>query len=248
VIDPRPTEVFFEIGPGGGALTRPLAARAAKVVAIEIDRDLAAALRAAQPANVTTLEADVLRADWTALVREQAGGRPVRLAGNLPYNISSPILFRLVDAFRAGVPFLDATVMLQLEVADRLAAVPDTREYGVLAILASLSADVERLLTLPPGAFRPPPKVHSAVVRLRFRQPTVRLTDVRLFEALVKTIFTQRRKTLANALKPFASTRGLEARAAIAAAGLDGRRRPETLQLSELARLAAAFAAGGGRQ
>jgi 16S rRNA (adenine1518-N6/adenine1519-N6)-dimethyltransferase len=246
-IDPRPEEIFIEIGPGGGALTRPLAERAATVVAIEVDRDLAAALRAARVPNVTTVEADVLDVDLPALVREHGGGRPVRIAGNLPYNIASPILFRLIDAFRAGAPLGDATLMLQLEVADRLAAAPDTREYGVLAILASLYADVERVLTLPPGAFRPPPAVRSAVVRLRFRRSAVPVEDARLLESLVKTIFTQRRKMLANALKPFAAARGLDAAAALAAAGLDGGRRPETLQLPELARLAAVFASGRGR-
>lgn len=247
VIDPRPEDVFIEIGPGGGALTRPLAERAAKVVAIEVDRDLAARLRSARPGNVTIVEGDVLDVDLPALVGEQGGGRPVRIAGNLPYNISSPILFRLIDAFRAGVPLADATVMLQLDVADRLSAAPGTREYGVLAILASLHAEVERLLTLPPGAFRPPPTVRSAVARLRFRPPAVPVADADLFESLVKTIFTQRRKTLANALKPFASALGLDGRGAISAAGLDGRRRPETLQLSELAGLVAVFASGRGQ-
>lgn len=247
VIDPRPQDVFIEIGSGGGALTRPLAERGATVVAIEVDRDLAAALRTARLPKVTIMEADVLDVDLPALVGAHAAGGAVRVVGNLPYNITSPILFRLTGAFQAGAPIADATLMLQLEVADRLAAAPDTREYGVLAILVSLFADVERVLTLPPGAFRPPPQVRSAVVRLRFRPPPVAVADLRLLESLVKSIFTQRRKTVANALKPFASTRRLEARAALAAAGLDGGRRPETLQLPELARLAAVFSSAGDR-
>ncbi|MGH9330387.1 MAG: 16S rRNA (adenine(1518)-N(6)/adenine(1519)-N(6))-dimethyltransferase RsmA [Vicinamibacterales bacterium] len=246
VIDPRPDDVIVEIGPGGGALTRPLAERAAAVVAIEIDRDLAAGLRRHAPANVTVVEANVLDTDLAALVTEQVARLDlavpsIRIAGNLPYNISSAILFRLVDLYHAGAGVTDATLMLQLEVVERLAAEAGSREYGVLSILASLHADIGQLLTLPPGAFRPPPKVWSAVVRLRFRAPKVEVQDKAVFEAVVKSIFTQRRKTLSNALKPFAAARGREAAATIAAAGLDGRRRPETLQLSELARLAAIF-------
>ena len=255
VIDPQPDDLFLEIGPGGGALTRPIAQRAAAVTAIEIDRDLAAELRRNAPPNVTVVETNVLDMDLATVVRQlasrgatsgsptgpQAPGRKphgVRVAGNLPYNISSPILFRLIDLYRAGVGVTDATLMLQLEVAERLAAAPGSRDYGVLSILASLYAEIEQVLTLPPGAFRPPPKVWSAVVRIRFRPAGVEVDDEAVFEGLVKSIFTQRRKTLSNALKPFAASRGMESAAVIAAADLDGRRRPETLNLPELARLA----------
>jgi 16S rRNA (adenine1518-N6/adenine1519-N6)-dimethyltransferase len=247
LIDPRPDDVFLEIGPGGGALTGPLTGRAARVVAVEVDRELAAALRASAPQNLTIVEDDILDLDLAALVDRHAAGRRVRIAGNLPYNISSPILFRLVDWHRRRGGVEDATLMLQLEVADRLAAAPGSRQYGVLPILVGVHADIERVLTLPPGAFRPPPTVRSAVVRLRFRPPPVAIADEAAFEALVRTIFTQRRKTLANALKPFAETRGLAAATALARAGLDGRRRPETLQLADLARLAAAFSSADGR-
>lgn len=247
VIGPGPEEIFVEIGPGAGALTGPLAERAATVVAIEIDRDLAAALRRRAPDNLTIIAANVLDVDLRALIKEQTAraGRapwPIRVAGNIPYNISSPILFRLIDLYRAGAGVTDATLMLQLEVAERLAASPGSRDYGVLSILASLYAEIELVLTLPPGAFRPPPKVWSAVVCMRFRSPTVEIGDPPLFEGLVKSIFTQRRKTLSNALKPFAAARGVDAASVIAAANLDGRRRPETLNLSELARLAAVSA------
>ena len=243
VINPQPDEIFIEIGPGGGALTAPLAERSASVTAVEIDRDLAAGLRRRAPANVAVIEANVLDIDLAALVKERValagtGVRTVRIAGNLPYNISSPILFRLIDLYRGGAGVTDATLMLQLEVAERLAAAAGSRDYGVLSILASLYAEIEQVLTLPPGAFRPPPKVWSAVVRVRFRPVEVEVDDEAVFEGLVKSIFTQRRKTLSNALKPFASSRGTEAAAAIAAADLDGRRRPETLNLQELARLA----------
>ena len=132
--------------------------------------------------------------------------------------------------------------MVQREVADRLEAVPGTGDYGVLSISVQLHADVRRVLTLPPGAFRPPPRVHSAVVRLTFRAPTVAIGDERQFEAMVRSMFTQRRKTLANALAAFAEGRGQRAGDVLRAAGIDPSRRPETLTLDELARLAAAFA------
>jgi 16S rRNA (adenine1518-N6/adenine1519-N6)-dimethyltransferase len=236
-IEPGPEDVFLEIGPGRGALTFALAERAAAVVAVEIDRTLAAQLRRSAPSNVTVVESDILRLDLAAVLREHAAGRPIRVAGSLPYNISSPILFALIRLFRAGAGLSDATVMLQLEVAERLAAQPGSRDYGVLTILTSLWADIDLALVLPPGAFRPPPKVRSAVVRLGFRQPRVDVSDTDSFEALVKAIFSQRRKTLSNALKPFAAIRGLDAAAMLREANLDGRRRPETLDLAELARL-----------
>ena len=128
--------------------------------------------------------------------------------------------------------------MVQLEVAERIEAKAGTRDYGVLAILVQLQADVTRLLTLPPGAFRPVPDVRSAVLRLTFRQPRVSVPDPALFETMVRSMFTQRRKTLTNALKPFDAA----AAEVIARAGFDGRRRPETLQLTEIARLAELFA------
>jgi len=130
---------------------------------------------------------------------------------------------------------------VQLEVADRIAAVPGSKDYGVLSILIQLHAAVTRLLSLPPGAFRPPPRVRSAVLGLRFRPPTVALRDEPTFEAMVRSVFTQRRKTLQNALRPFADGRGATAADALDAAGIDPGRRAETLQLSELARLADFF-------
>jgi len=163
---------------------------------------------------------------------------------------TGPLLTRLTPPRRRALLALaaatggvtDATLMLQREVADRLTAGPDTREYGVLSIQAALHADVTRVLALPPGAFRPPPKVSSAVVRLVFRPPRVAVRDEALLVAMVRSIFTQRRKTLNNALKPFAEARGRKAAEALTTAGLDGQRRPETLQLIELARLADVFA------
>ena len=163
-IDPRPDQTFLEIGPGQGAITRRLAERAAAVVAVEVDRDLAATLRAEAIERLTVIEADVLEVDLATL------GLPAgtRVAGNLPYNISSPILFQLLDAQRRLNVFADATLMLQKEVADRLIASPGTKDYGPLTIFTALHARVTRLLTLPPGAFHPPPQVTSAVVRVQF--------------------------------------------------------------------------------
>jgi 16S rRNA (adenine1518-N6/adenine1519-N6)-dimethyltransferase len=242
-IDPAPDQAFIEIGPGRGALTRPLAARAQSVVAYEIDRDLAAELRATTPPNVTIVEGDFLETSdfrlQTSDFRLQTSD--FRIAANLPYNVASPILFKLVDLYRAGLRIVDATVMLQREVADRLVAEPKTKDYGVLTILIRHVAGVERLMNLPPGAFRPAPKVRSSVVRLRFHAPDPPVADERVFAGLVQAIFTRRRKTTANALLAFDRSAAIDPATALARADLDGRRRPETLTVAELARLAEVF-------
>ena len=243
-IDPQPDQTFIEIGPGRGALTRPLAARAKAVIAFEIDRHLAAALRESAPPNVTLVEGDFLETADRLGHRQSMSG-PLRVAGNLPYNVASPIMFTLVDLARRGVPLVDATVMLQREVAERLAAPPGSRDYGVLSVLIGHRASVRRVLTLPPGAFRPPPKVHSAVVSLRFHTPDPIVANEELFAAIVQAVFTRRRKTLANALLAFEGTQtGTQTvRRVLDIAAIDGRRRPETLAIAEFARLADAFPA-----
>jgi 16S rRNA (adenine1518-N6/adenine1519-N6)-dimethyltransferase len=271
-IDPQPGDHFLEIGPGQGVLTLRLAPRVAHLTAIEIDRDLTSALSPRLPANVDLIEGDVLEVDLGPIVAEGS----IRVAGNLPYNISSPILFRLIDACRgsltaraapgpahisdaanAGSPecplprapaagprrrepakLVDATLMVQREVAARIEGRPGTRDYGVLAISVQLYADVRRVLTLPPGAFRPEPKVHSAVVRLTFRPPAVDLRNHELFAGMVRTLFTRRRKMLGNALAPFAGSHGLDAREVLEAIGIEAARRAETLELAELAAIA----------
>jgi 16S rRNA (adenine1518-N6/adenine1519-N6)-dimethyltransferase len=161
----------------------------------------------------------------------------------LPYNVASPIMFKLVEFYAGGLPLTDATLMLQREVADRLIAVPGTRDYGVLTVLIGLHAQIDRLLALPPGAFRPVPKVRSALVRLTFHPPPSAIRHPQFFEAMVQAIFTRRRKTLANALLAFPPSAAKTPARALAAAGIDGGRRPETLAISELARLADALAA-----
>jgi 16S rRNA (adenine1518-N6/adenine1519-N6)-dimethyltransferase len=237
-LDPAPGDTFLEIGPGRGALTRALAPRVARVVAVEIDRDLASALPSHVPPNVHVITGDFLDVDLETVLRDEA--RPLRVVGNLPYNVSSPILFRLLAAADQGRRFRDATVMLQKEVADRIVASAGTQGYGTLAVQVGLLADVDRLLVLPPGAFRPPPKVTSAVVRLRFRAPAADVGDPAAFERVVRGVFTQRRKTLLNALRPVADSFGRSAPQVLERAGLDPSRRPETLDVQEMARLARA--------
>jgi 16S rRNA (adenine1518-N6/adenine1519-N6)-dimethyltransferase len=237
-IDPKPDDEFIEIGPGRAALTTPLVSAARLVTAFEIDRELAASLRATAPPNLTVVEGDFLQSDWLLKNRP---AHPLRIAGNLPYNVASPILFRLIDVFDSGIPIADATLMLQREVADRLLAKPSTKEYGVLSVLVRLSADVQTILNLPAGAFRPVPKVLSSLLRFRFHAPAPKPADRPLFTAMVQAVFTRRRKTLENALLAFRPADRTGIAGALARAGIDGRRRPETLDIPELVRLSDAF-------
>jgi 16S rRNA (adenine1518-N6/adenine1519-N6)-dimethyltransferase len=181
------------------------------------------------------VQADFVDVDFATLIHgEQI---PLRVVANLPYNVATPILFRILREADDGRVVRDATLMLQREVADRVLAEPGTPDYGALAIQVQLRADVSLALRLPPGAFRPAPKVRSAVVRLRFRPPEVDVGDRAAFERLVRGLFLQRRKTLLNALRPVADAFGSSAPEVLERAGVDGRRRPETLSLAELARL-----------
>ena len=241
-IAPLPGDVFLEIGPGAGALTLRLAPRVAQLIAVEIDRDLIAGLTPKLPQNVSMVAADILEVDLERVLASIGETTPVRIAGNLPYNVSSPILFRLLQLQRRR-RLADATVMLQREVADRIVARPGTSEYGVLSVLMQWHADATRVLTLPPGAFRPPPAVNSAVVRLAFRPPVFAVVDDRALEGMVRSMFMHRRKTLSNALSPFAASVGAAAPAVLRAAEIDPKRRPETLEIVEIARLADAFSA-----
>jgi 16S rRNA (adenine1518-N6/adenine1519-N6)-dimethyltransferase len=239
-IAPAPDEIFLEIGPGAGVLTLKLAARVARLIAVEIDRDLVASLAPKLPRNASIVAGDILEIDWTTLLADVEAA-PLRIAGNLPYNVSSPILFKLLH-LQSDRSAKDATLMLQREVADRILAEPGTSEYGVLSVLVQWQADVTRLLALPPGAFRPPPAVNSALIRLAFRPRKAPVIDPGTFERLVRRMFTQRRKTLGNAISSFAVEAGASARDILGRAGIDPRRRPETLELVEIARLADVFA------
>ncbi len=247
----EPGDVFLEIGAGQGAITLPLALTGAPILAVEVDRDLVADLAARVPGNVTLVTGDALAVDVIPYLTGLEPQRPAdgmqsagltrrfRIIGNLPYNLTTPILFRLIDWHRRHAMFADATLMVQREVADRLTARPNTRDWGVLGISAQVHTTIKKVLDLPPGAFTPPPKVRSSVIRLTFGPPTVRIADEALFDELLRALFSQRRKTLTNALKRFDA----RAPAALDDLGIDGRRRAETLQLTEIAALVAAVAA-----
>lgn len=234
VADPGPRDLVVEVGAGEGALTAELARRAGRLIALEIDPALAARLRARLP-GVEVVEADARRWAYGALARPP-GGR-VLVVGNLPYSASKPILAALLAA-RAAIDRI--VVMLQQEVAERVAAAPGSRAYGTLSVLTQLYCDVRIVLRVPPGAFRPPPKVDSAVVALTVLPgPRVPVADERRFHTVVRAAFAQRRKTVANALAGALGRPVEEVRLALAAAGVDPRRRAETLTISEFSRVAA---------
>ncbi len=229
---PHAGETVVEIGPGRGALTRTLLERAKWLHAVELDRDLVAALQAEfGDAGLTVHSADALEFDYCALA--PPGGR-VRVIGNLPYNISTPLLFHLLD--QAGC-IGDMLFMLQKEVVDRMAAAPGGKDYGRLSVMIQWRLKVERLFNVAPGAFTPPPKVDSSVVRLvPHAVPPVHVHDPRRFARIVQAAFSQRRKILRNTLM------GLVAPETMERLGIDPGRRAETLSLQEFAALANAAA------
>jgi 16S rRNA (adenine1518-N6/adenine1519-N6)-dimethyltransferase len=194
-IDPHPGQALVEIGPGLGAMTLPILARSRALTAIELDRDLAAWLRSrAGLSGLAVIEADVLTVDFAALAR--AAGAALRIVGNLPYNISSPILFRLLEV---AALVQDQHFMLQREVVDRMVAAPGDRDYGRLSVMLQWRYAIERVLDVPPEAFVPPPAVDSAVVRMTpLAHPP--LADGKLLGELVAVAFSQRRKLLRHTL------------------------------------------------
>jgi 16S rRNA (adenine1518-N6/adenine1519-N6)-dimethyltransferase len=243
-------DVVCEIGSGPGVLTRALAGRAGRLVALEIDpslqSDLARAARhwpEARDVEVRLADARSFPYDTLRDLRPDPAGRAL-VAGNLPYSVSKPILERLLAAHA----HLDAAVlMLQREVADRLAASPGGREYGALSVFWQCWADVTRLVSVPPGAFRPPPAVESAVIRATFRSsPRVALDDEAAFARVVRAAFGQRRKTLANALRGGGAGSAEVVARGLDRAAIDGGRRAETLTLQEFAHLARALSADPG--
>ena len=234
LVAPGPGDLVVEIGPGQGALTAELARRAGRVVALEVDPALVARLAGSFP-EVEVLEADARTWDYRTL-RAPGGGR-VLVVGNLPYSVGKPILQALVAARRA---IQEMALMLQREVAERVAAAAGSRVYGSLSVLTQLYCDVRIALRVPPGAFRPPPRVESAVLHLRvLAEPRVPLADERRFHVVVRAAFAQRRKTLANALAAGLGLPGDRVRAAAEGAGVDPGRRAETLTIPEFAALAA---------
>jgi 16S rRNA (adenine1518-N6/adenine1519-N6)-dimethyltransferase len=222
-----------EVGPGAGAITGTLAARARHVLAVELDRDLAARLRAQFPPEpVTVLNQDVLTFDFAAA--SAAAGQHLAVAGNLPYGITSPILLKLAASHAA----LDrAVLMVQREVADRIVAAPGSRDYGLLSVSVQMYGPAQRLFTLPPSAFSPPPDVHSTVFRWRFAPRFAELgVEEAGFLRFVRQAFAQKRKTLANNLRA-AGFSPAAAAAALSRAQIPAQSRAEELSIEQLAAL-----------
>jgi 16S rRNA (adenine1518-N6/adenine1519-N6)-dimethyltransferase len=224
-----------EIGPGRGAITGALAGRAGHVLAIELDCELAAQLRTQfSPDRVTVIEQDVLRFDFSRAQADFAAGERLRVAGNLPYYITSPILLKLAESHAA----LDlAVLMVQREVADRVVAAPGSRDYGLLSVTVQMYGPAERLFTLPPSAFSPPPEVHSTVFRWRFAPRFEELAvEEKSFLRFARMAFAQKRKTLGNNLRA-AGIAPAQAGAVLTKAGLDPLTRAEALPIEALAAL-----------
>lgn len=238
-VRPQAGETIIEIGPGQGALTEQLVASSARVVAIELDRELVPMLKSAFAGfgNFNLVEADALKVNFCDAIAPAATARVV---ANLPYNISTPILQRLIEHRRC---LREMTLMLQREVVERIVAEPGGKEYGYLSVLVQFYCEAESLFDVPPGAFRPVPKVTSSLLRLTVRsQPAAAVGDESLLFEMTKTLFAQRRKTIFNNLRAGAARLGLADGARInqllGAAGIDPQRRAETLSIAELARLA----------
>ena len=227
-IAPRPDDHLVEIGPGQAALTIPLLQAAGSMDAVEIDRDLVRIVQeqCAPHGDLTVHNLDALKFDFTRLKTDQ---RPLRLVGNLPYNISTPILFHLLES-RAVIK--DMHFMLQKEVVERMAAKPGNKTYGRLSVMLQAYCTVEHLFDIGPGAFKPAPKVDSSIVRLiPLAAPQIDIADQEQFAKIVAASFAQRRKTLRNNLK------GLLSGEQIAAAGIDPGVRAETLGVDDFRRL-----------
>jgi 16S rRNA (adenine1518-N6/adenine1519-N6)-dimethyltransferase len=222
-IDPRTGEALVEIGPGLGAMTNPLVARCGKLIVIELDRDLAA--RLAKRPELTVVQDDVLKVDFAELAR--LAGRKLRVVGNLPYNISTPILFHLLEAVDHVV---DQHFMLQKEVVDRMAAGPGSKDYGRLSVMLQWRYHVEPVLDVPPDAFDPPPAVDSAVVRM-LPLPDAQVVKAELLGELVASAFSQRRKLLRHTLGRWLQERGFEGQ-------FDVQRRAEEVPVAEYLALA----------
>ncbi len=226
-INPNPGQALVEIGPGLGALTLPVLARSGRLTVVELDRDLAAKLRR-NPA-LEVIEADVLKVDFAALATERAQG--LRVIGNLPYNISTPILFHLLPV---ASQVIDQHFMLQKEVVARMAAAPASKDYGRLTVMLQWRYHIEHLFDVPPEAFEPPPRVVSAIVRM-LPWTTPATVDAGLLEELVQVAFSQRRKLLRHTLGRWLEARGFSG-------AFDVQRRAEEVAVTEYVSLAQAAA------
>jgi len=242
-IRPRPEDLILEIGPGEGALTTHLLGRAGMLIVVEIDRRVVKYLKeqvlpppeAGPHLAVTVLHQDILETDLSSVAHQF--GRRLRIIGNIPYHITSPIIFHVLK-HRSAVT--DLTIMMQKEVARRVVAMPGTKDYGILAVLCQLHTNVRMLFDVSPNAFIPRPKVTSTVVRLQIlEQPRVPIRDEQFTSMVIRGVFGKRRKTLRNSLAYL-----LDHDIPPTVAGVDLRRRPEELTVVELVELANALSTG----
>lgn len=222
-INPQVDDNIVEIGPGLGALTKPLLEAAEKLNVIELDRDVIPLLekKCAASGELLIHNVDILKFDFNQLISK---GSPLRIVGNLPYNISTPILFHLLNY---ADHIQDMFFMLQKEVVKRMAAGPDTGAYGRLSVMLQYRCKVTDLFDVPPESFDPAPKVDSAIVKLEPVEPAIKVNDIKLLEKLVKQAFSQRRKTIRNTLKSLCSAEQLEQ------AGIEARLRPENISVEQ---------------
>ena len=229
-----PSDVVLEIGPGQGAITRLLADKGCKVFALEIDRDLARFLREEFRSinNVNIIEGDALKFDFANLIEE--GGNKLKVIANLPYNVATPILFRLLE-MRGCIDKM--VLMFQKEVAQRIVSPPDCKSYGALSIFPQLYSDITIELTLPPSVFRPAPKIDSQVLLFQtLDRPRFEVADEKLLKGIISTAFSQRRKKLSNTLKSFFPERE-KLEESFSSVSIDPSRRAETLSVEEFCKL-----------
>lgn len=230
----------IEIGPGFGTLTQQLCLNAKKVVAVEIDSTVIPVLKqnTAEFNNLSVINADILKTDINKLVENEFGGGTVKIAANLPYYITTPIIMGLIEQ---ELPISDIVVMIQKEVADRIAAKPSTKDYGALTVAVNFYSVPQIIVNVPPSSFIPQPKVSSSVIKLQMRdKPPVDVKDKKMFFKVVKASFGQRRKTLLNALSnsPSFAMGKDEISKMLESISIDGRRRGETLNMDEFANIA----------
>lgn len=250
-VSPQPEDIIIEIGPGTGALTKLLVENN-RVIAVEIDKRLIEELQSLAQQNLTVIEGDALEIDWSKLIESIIdettvhGGQNsipprIRIVANLPYYISTPIIERLIAL---DGKIYDMTLMLQKEVVERITSAPGSKEYGYLSVLVQCHLIPKKLFEVPPSAFRPAPKVQSAIVSLLMRDRfAVDVSDMKKFFRLVSSLFAQRRKTIANNIKAAATVLQITTpiQSAFEKSGIDSTRRAETLSLDEFASLYKAF-------